>query len=386
MTYSANLRKLCHRINPFILARYLSATGWNELPVKKSHIKIFQNQKDGEMYQVIIPTERDFIDYEDVLYSSVCKIADLEEKSVEQTVLNLVNPNSDILKIRLERDNMEPGQVFMDDAVHLFENAKKLLSAAAMDVINPSRYHIGRPDESVTAFLNNCRFGQTEVGSYIVSVVCPFVDASENQEYQQLSLFSNEKKLANSLTRKVTNQIIESSIRIKESIDSGTDDNLIKCHDDDSRGIISANFLDAIAGFGIDQEASKVDLFVEWSPIIKNQKYQNKGVSFSHDYFEPIRSVSHQLHGTVEDRRPIIGRVRALSSIPDVEKRTVGTAKVVYLDDLDHKKTISVILQKPDYEKAIHAHEFGSMVRVVGTPVKNRKNVIQCENFSVLDE
>ena len=63
-----------------------------------------------------------------------------------------------------------------DDAIQLFVNAKKLIAATALDVINPKKMHYGRINEPVRNFLSQCRFGQTEIGSYVVSVICPFVD------------------------------------------------------------------------------------------------------------------------------------------------------------------------------------------------------------------
>lgn len=94
-TITENINKdSLSRINPVNLVRYLSAAGWNEIPVKKPDIKIFQKYKDGEMYQVTVPMERDFIDYEYVLYASVREIADLEERSFEQIVLILVNADN----------------------------------------------------------------------------------------------------------------------------------------------------------------------------------------------------------------------------------------------------------------------------------------------------
>ena len=100
----------------------------------------------------------------------------------------------------------------------MYENTKKLLVATALDILHPKKYHQGRVDDTVSKFLSNCRFGQTEIGSYVVSVVCPFSELDEGTGYKQLSIFSDEKKCANSLTRRVTSRVMNNIFEIKNKL------------------------------------------------------------------------------------------------------------------------------------------------------------------------
>lgn len=72
----------------------------------------------------------------------------------------------------------------------------------------------------MSQFINNCKFGQTEIGSYVVSVVCPFAELDDAEGYKQLSIFSEEEQCADSLTRKVTNRIMSNVSFIKNTIDA----------------------------------------------------------------------------------------------------------------------------------------------------------------------
>lgn len=379
MIYSVDFRELCGTVNPFGVAKYVSETGWDEIATRHpDRMRAFNYNHDGKFEQIIVPIDRTFKDYKDVLFSSVKKIADVEEKPLEQVILYLLNPSSDILKVRLAKKNVEPGNILLDDAVSLFDNAKKLLSAAAMDVVSPSKYHRGRPDDNISKFLGNCRFGQTEVGSYIISVVCPFAEIKENEGYRQLSIFSDEEMCASSLTRKVTNQIIKNAVRIKKCVDAGNESQLIHSDGDDQ---ISANFMDALSGFGIKDNDTTVEIKVDWSPVVKNPDYDGIVVSLNHDYYSPISEVSKELHSVKEESRPIIGRIEALKSLPDVEKRREGTIRVVYIDSSNHKKTVSATLDKENYDRAIEAHAHGNVVRMAGTI---KKNEMDCTEFDVI--
>lgn len=170
-------------------------------------------------------------------------------------MLYLLNPNTDILKIRIDKKEMESGNIMFDDAIQLFVNAKKLIAATALDVINPKKTHYGRINEPVQKFLSQCRFGQTEIGSYVISVVCPFVDFSETEGYRQLSIFSDEEQCVNSLTRKVTNRLMANVAVIKQGID---DDNLESLVNYDSP--ISSNFYEALNGLSTNTKDTTVEL------------------------------------------------------------------------------------------------------------------------------
>lgn len=267
MIYSVNLLDLTEKVNPLSFSKYLRDTGWNHIPRKNDKIRVYQIiANDGNLFQVTIPIDKTLSDYKIAMYEAIESVAFVEERSPEQVMLFLLNPNTDILKIRLDRKDVEAGNIFFDDAIRIYENTKKLLAAAAQDVLHPRQYHRGRIDDSILRFISNCRFGQTEIGSYIVSVVCPFVELNEADGYQQLSIFSDEEKCAESLTRLVANRIMTNISNIKQHIDNGDENKLVS---DDGSTVISANFYEALAGLNLDISGANVEFFAQWSPTVK---------------------------------------------------------------------------------------------------------------------
>ncbi len=217
----------------------------------------------------------------------------------------LLNPNTDILKIRLDKKEVESGSIMFDDAIQLFDNAKKLIAAAALDVIHPKKIHYGRIDEPVQRFLSQCRFGQTEIGSYVVSVVCPFVELSETEGYRQLNIFSDEEQCANSLTRKITNRLMTNVAAIKQNIDN---DNLETLANDDSP--ISSNFYEALSGLSMDTEDTTIEFIAEWSPAVQNNRCQYNRISVTNDYYEPIKTIISKIKKWTNERTEIAGKIK----------------------------------------------------------------------------
>lgn len=385
MIYSVNFMDLTEKINPHAVVKYLKDTGWIPYKTKKEYVKIFQRiTEKEEFYQVIIPIDKTLADYKKAMFDAIEQIALLEGQSTEQLMLYLLNPNTDILKIRLQKNDIEAGSILFDDAIHLFENAKKLIAATAQDVLHPKRFHQGRQEEAVSQFINNCKFGQTEIGSYVISVVCPFAELDDSEEYRQLSIFSDEEQCANSLTRKVTNRIMRNVSTIKANIDNGEIDKLIS---EDEDTMISANFYEALTGMNISDQDTAVEFIAQWSPVVKSNRCEQDRVVLTNDYYQPIATTIEKLRETVNTHTKIVGRVKKLESIPDASKRTNGKVTIVYLDEDDKRKTVSVQLTKDDYNKAIEAHESGSHVEVIGIIEENgkRKRSMIGENFSIID-
>lgn len=380
MIYSVNFLDMTEKLNPLAVCKYLEQTGWNLFPFKRTDVKVYQITFGESFRQVMVPMDKKFSDYKQVMYDVVQNLADVEGKSVEQVMLYLLNPNTDILKIRLDKKEVESGNILFDDAIKLFDNAKKLLAATALDIINPKKIHYGRIDESVQKFLNQCRFGQTEIGSYVVSVVCPFAELSEEEGYKQLSIFTDEERCASSLTRRVTNKLMDNVAFVKQQIDEGKADTLIA----EEVGI-SSNFLEALNGLNLQSENTLVEFTTEWSPTVKVNRSKNNHIKVTNDYYQPIASVVEKIKEETNKRTEIIGRIKQLSAVPAVDKREGGTVTVVFVSEDDKAKSVQVHLSKEDYENAVEAHQLGKFVKIVGDLVGQNKLKMENVIFSIMD-
>lgn len=372
MIYSVNYEELSGRINPFVIKRYLKAKGWIPFKTNRDDISIFQYIKDGQFEQVTIPNDRTLFDYSMALYQAVKAVADVEGKPIEQMLLTLLNPHSDIIKIRIDNPGIEPGNIPFDAAVDLYENARKLIAASARDVLHPRNYHAGRPDDSIQKFVSKCRFGQTEIGSYVVPLVCPFMDVDIGA-YEQLTIFDKADECAESLTRKVTRHLIEGICSIKTAIDTESELNIP----------VSANFCDAVVGICGQCAGALVDFHVQWSPVVRKNIPAYSIVRLNSDYIAPIEAISKTLKPNQEQTMRILGRVKELSADPLPENRLGGHIKVAYLDKKGKAGVLTASLDAESYAKAIEAHQKGLYVSLEGTIPEGNRNM-DCSSFSII--
>lgn len=103
MIYSVDFLELAEKINPLAFVKYLKDTGWMLFQTKKSYVKIFQLEREDNFYQVTIPMDKVLRDYREAMYKAISIVAEAESKSIEELILYLLNPNTDILKIRLNK-------------------------------------------------------------------------------------------------------------------------------------------------------------------------------------------------------------------------------------------------------------------------------------------
>lgn len=298
--------------------------------------------------------------------------------------MELLNPLSDILRLRVYGSSAKEGSLFMEDAINLYENARKLLTATAMDIVRPRLLHSGRPPANIADFISKCRFGQTEIGSYVVSVVCP-IARLDPTETLQLTLHDEKSVCAESITRQVVNKLVTSVTTVKEAVIKGNLEDVIN-QNAESNTCISANFLDALSGISIYQEQSSLDIAAKYAPTIKLNTLPNAMVSIDHEYYAPINTAVKNIKRVQEREEAFIGLIGQCKALPDLAVRKQGSITLVYLDKYGNPKTTPlVILPLEDYNSAVTAHNNGKMVKVVGTLLNDSTGKkIESSYFEVL--
>ena len=381
MIYRADFKDVCRSFNHLEIVRFLIGLQWKKIANKNPNVAIFQKNNELGFYQVVVPLNLDFSDYGDMMYKVAEELSLEQNKSVEEVVLELSNPLSDIVKVRIDDDSVNAGSVLFEDAIKLFANSKKLIQYAAQDAIQPRKYYgNGRICDDVHRFMEQCRFGQTEVGSYITNIVCPFVYKDENDKFQQMSLFDDEKDVAVSLTRKATKKLMNSLAEVKSCIDEG--DDLEKLADREQNRI-SINFLESLENLNINKNGGNLDVKIKWSSTVLENKSECNKVVFSHNYYTPINSVTQKVKRDQQNevQEDYVGLIKAVKGHEDIEERNSGIINLVVVAN-DKKRTVKARLSKADYNDAVEAHKKGKYVRVKG---KYEDKILVCKEFGVFD-
>ena len=254
---NGNIKTLIDRLRNDCLCNYLKLNHWTELPALFDG-KVRQFATPDESDAIMVPLSKIFSDYYSVMRESLSTIAVFEHTSLTGLFNQLINPTSDILKLRIADDETSLGAIPFSVMSNNIEYIKALLSSTCVDILSPATFHNRVLTTEVIDQMEKYRFGQTEIGSYILNIVCPL-------GYYQYELFepdSNEFPL----TRRVNIKLLKNIQCIQESVLSGSS----KVKDEVAEGKVSVNFLNALADLYEENKDADFMISAKWNKHIPN--------------------------------------------------------------------------------------------------------------------
>lgn len=367
------------KIKPQVLISYILMNKWVEISIKRNDIKIFQYKYENDYFeQIIIPMNNELYDFNLAMYEAIKTLAEVEKKDIEQFIYFLYNPNVDIIKIRMQNDETKNGSIPINIGFSFYENIKNLIISTLEDIIEPKKNHRGKKSLKVHKILSNYELGQTEIGSYVVSIILKFED-DMTPENKLLDLNDMYK---DSFTRQLTCKLMKNINHIKQSIDDDKLDNLISYSNENN---ISINFYEALNGLNLKNKNVNVEFQTQWSPFVHSNKYEKDKIKLSHYYYSYIEKVIKELKKDEDEEVTITGFVTKLGAAPELRKRNLGNVTISYADiDDDNKyKQITIKVSPNDYNLAIDAHKNGKIVEAIVLKREN-SNSMKCIDFKVL--
>ncbi len=353
------------------VAAYVRSTGWSYLGNYAKEASVFG--KDG--HSLLVPLASDFADFWRRMQEIVSDLAKFERRSQDSILRDLAYASSDVFRIRLENPLFEDGEVTLDQGILLFDNAQKMVHAAARSAISPKAYHLARAGTQAEDFLKTVKLGQTEIGSYILTIVFPVTpDLLDGQEIEAALPFERKvtKSLAsglNSLEGAVRSQVARPSLDpFLQAIEYG----------------VSANLCEALSNIGERTEGSTVDTQMTWARNRPTPEVNTKARFLGGD-FSYLRSAAGRLkEQDWDDVILISGPVTRIES----EKVLFGGEVFIYASVAESPRRVKVTLNQDQYRQANEAHLAGQNIEIGGRIQKSGRylTIESPTSFSVLKD
>jgi hypothetical protein len=366
------------------LQAYLRNTGWARIEAPKQSIALFQKQIGSNFFETLLPLSKDYSDYSYRIIDVLEAIASAENREVDQVLTDLSIPPGDTVRFRVINRDTVGGTISFLEGFNLLESAKKALFTTACDIVQPEKYHKRLGLKGAQQFIEECRLGQTEKGSFIASVICPFVNQTPEDKAQQLSIFNQAEEFKHSLTRKVTTRLMSSLAEIKSAIDRGEENRIVDLEGED---IISGNFLESIVELNSSKETTEIEIITSWSVFAEEQPQIAKAIKFSNDYIPVLENLISRIKpvdkGFEDD---FVGKISLTKADPDIHSRSEGEIILNYIiGDEEKVSKARVILNNEDYDKACEAHKQGKSVKIKGKLVTvGRSKTIENPSFEIV--
>ena len=202
-----------HAVEPNAIHAYLRARGWH-------HVEAYGDK--GDVYgldgapEIVAPASSDFGAYALRVSEIVDILGRVEERTQLQVLRDLGAATTDLIRVRAP-DADEDGSIAIGAGVAFIEQSRDLLMAAACAAKRPrAAFRAGSVGEAVD-YMRHVRFGQTERGSFVVTLLSPVPPVLERTD-----LFEDEDPahtLAQApFSRRVTHTLLGSLAAIKEAV------------------------------------------------------------------------------------------------------------------------------------------------------------------------
>ena len=335
-------KNILQLIKPQQVRSYALAKGWQRVPDVNGRIALF-NHPNGNWDQLIVPMDESFDDYANRLRDVIENLAAFESRPVVEVLNDLITPDADILRYRVASLATGRGSIPLMDGIQLLEGAKRSILAAACSVVSPITYHPRMSRTEAQQLLSACHLGQTERGSYSVSVSCPLRAVEQDQVLIQG---------VEPFTRRAVATLMRSLSRIVGAIEADTIPHVFE--QVPGEPVISANLCEALLQMQPHDENSQLDVKASWATTLPPQAPIPNIIRIKQEYFPIIEDVSKKLLPAQAPAAALfVGYIVNLGGEPGEDGRMQGEATLAVMHE-EQMQLVRVDLS-PDYWQVAHA-------------------------------
>lgn len=360
-------------VDPKMLVLYAKANGWLRQEAYGKYSDIYVKNKT---FEIILPRSRVISDYYLAVSNALLTFAQVEGRSDQLVLREVLQVGSDVVRVRAPVGDQD-GSIAIDAGVRLFEKAREMILSAACAAKEPKRaYRLGSHKEALD-YLHTVRLGQTERGSYVITLLSPVDDGRTN--YGD-TLFGPDFAIE-PFERTVVRNLIR-SLSEAHKIASGDAAYTLPLFDNAVGQGVNANLCEAVAD--LIEQGSGLDVAVTWSKKLPKPREPSR-VLFKPAEAGVLRDAAEHLRNSepIDDIK-LSGYVRSLER----EKgRTEGTVSIKAVVE-GKLASVKMILSGKLYAAALDAHKRRRTILISGDLIRvgQRWHLEKVKNLVLDDE
>jgi hypothetical protein len=345
---------------PADFAAYLRARQWKEIRKVGDRAILWSYKHRSKIFDIVMPLRRDLADYETRIAESLNTLEAVEGRSQLSIIKDLYTASADVVRVPTKPEASTSGMVGVDEGVELIRHARELLMAAACSAAQKRAVFPARKPNEALNYLKGAKFGQTEHGSYVITIVSP---VSTPLGGQNEGLFPDPP-----FGRKVIQTLATAVAEVRNAALRTAGNGKITEFDAAVRCGVSANLCDAIVGISEISIDSGFNIDISWATTLPAPIAPQGAIGIPHDAMNIIKEAARHFRETnPREDYQLEGIVVGLKKEPDSEIRNV---RVLALVDEKPKK-VSINVSAEQYQVAQRAHYHHKSLICVGELVKD---------------
>lgn len=355
-------------LSPLQLVAYLRTTGWIKTDDFGDNAAIWANTGvDGQEAELLVPLDRSIGDYTLRIAEAFHTVAKVEGRSTLALLQDIQRSGVDTIRVKLRAEPNSTGTIRFEDGVDAVANTSSMMLAAACSAVEPREYFHARKFRDATDYVRRLKMGQTESGSFVLTVLSSVPPVLR----PQTQLFDNEDSSDEPFERQVTRTLMcglqAAQGAARQAVATGDITPFTRAVSDG----VSANLCDALLGLAGPDQNSPFEIYLSWATnrqAPKQDEVPNK-ICLTPDVFPVFEEVSRVFKAkSPREEFELEGVVIRLH-----REKDSGPGRVIVMGAVEGKtRKVSVDLSEQDFVEAIRAFEDRTPVRVLGELHRSR--------------
>lgn len=346
-------------VSPAALSAYARAAGWSRGESYRVHSHVYTREGAPD---IVVPHTQALGDYASVVSGLIETFAESADRDQLTVYREVVTADCDVIRVRAV-DGEHDGSLPISAGTALVSRSRDMVLAVACSSLGEPRpvYRAGANKEAAD-YLRQVRLGQTEQGSFVVSLLSPVVSPPI-----QMSLIPDSDELESPVARRVTERLTQALDATRQA----TDDTNCGKPEAFSKLVtegVSANLCDALAG--LTGALSRIDVNVVWARTYLRDDARWAVQFTAHD--TPIlQAASQDFRG--QEPQPNMTLTGLVQVLKRDESALEGT--VTLRTSIERRnRSVKAVLPPLEYHRAIEAHRARRPVVMRGDLEKTGKD------------
>lgn len=334
-------------VTPAALYAYARSLGWRKMDEYGAHSDICGG--DG-LPEILLPRTERLGDYASVVFRLLEIFEEVAGVSQIAVYRDLMTADRDVVRVRAggAESDIPVGQ-----GVSLVSGARDLLLAAACSLKDPQPFYRAGANQQASEFLQKVRLGQTEPGSFVVTLLTPTVAPPLQQPLDP------DWPAEDPHERRITRRLVQALDAAREASELAVSGSAAAFSATVEQGV-SANLCDAIATLA--EPFPALDVSVAWARTLP-EPTPRETVKFASSHAPILRAAARNFR----DRAPrdgirLVGFIQRLKRDEGEENGTAHLRTTVS----GRPQAVTAVLRPAAYDRAIDAHRKKAAVVVEG--------------------
>jgi hypothetical protein len=365
-------REVLNSLRPTDVIGYLRSVGWvREVEIgDKASVWVKPDDPAGE---VLVPLLRNASDFAVRMADVLGKLESTEQRSQEEIVKDLLTTSADLVRVRSLATEAGDGTIPLQAGVTLVEQAREMVLAAACATVTPRSYWARRKPNRAVEFVQGVRMGQTESGSYVLTMHSPVSPA-----------LRTEAPTDSPFERRVMQTLMRSLVSVREAAQQAAAAGDLQPFREAVHSGVSANLCDALVGLGEISPNRGLEVSVAWSRSRPLEGHPQSRATIASDFLPIIEEASRLFKETEpQDDFELFGFVERLYRPVGQEAGQVTVHALIE----ERPRRVMLELRDPRYEDAVRAHRDRLAISCTGDLSKEGRSfwLTDLRDFRVLD-